>query len=110
MTTKNSSSQNNIDASCVNSAKQIIRQQELLNQRIEFWTSIYDDSRALFARLLSTNDRHVYIVPEGIHESEVDRNEVHLLRQLILPVKEFIAYKINSLEQKSDLIQKIIDD
>lgn len=40
MSTKNSGSQNNIDASCVNSAKQIVRQQEL-NQRIEFWTSVY---------------------------------------------------------------------
>ena len=110
MNIKNSNTQNKNNTQDVDTAKQLLKQQELLNQRIEFWKSIYDDSRALFERLLSTNDRRAYIVPEGIHESEVDSSEVHLLRQLLIPVKEFVSNKIYCLERKSDLIQKIIDD
>ena len=108
MNSENFSSENN--SSNVGNAKLLLRQQDLLNQRIQFWKSVYDASIALQKILLNTDNRNVYIVPDGIRESEADRTEVHFLRSMLKDAKEFISCKINSLELKYKLFQNIADD
>lgn len=110
MNTKNSSSQNNSNTSTLEAAKHLIHQQNLLNQRIDFWKSLYDVSSPLFSALLDSEPKNAYTLPDGIQENDADRSELILLSNMLRHVKEFISNKIFYLERKSQLVQKIIDD